>query len=127
MVEAKFTKEHEWVKIEGDVATIGITDYAAHALGDIVSLELPKVGARFSQGQSVLMVDSMKASSDVYAPVSGEVVEVNSELESSPQLINESPTEKGWMVKLKVGDVSAELAKLMDESAYKKYVEESKH
>ncbi len=127
MAEIRFTKEHEWVRVEGGVATMGISDYAAKALGDIVSLELPKVGSSFKQGQSVLMVDSMKASSDVYAPVSGEVVEVNSELESSPQLVNESSTENGWMVKLKVGDVSAELAPLMNEADYKSYVEGLKH
>lgn len=127
MVELKFSKEHEWVRVEGNVAVVGITGYAAKALGDIVSLELPKVGAVFKQGASLAMVDSMKASSDVYSPVSGEVVEVNSALDSSPQFVNDSPTGDGWMVKLKVGDVSGELAGLMSEADYNKYVEGLKH
>ncbi|MEM4389096.1 MAG: glycine cleavage system protein GcvH [Candidatus Micrarchaeia archaeon] len=116
----KFTKEHEWVEIREGLAVVGITDFAQKALGDIVSLELPKVGAKFKQGDSIAVVDSMKASSDVYAPVSGEVVEVNTELLTAPQLVNESPYEKGWMVKLKPSDLK-ELDKLMDEKAYEEY------
>ncbi|MBI5159020.1 glycine cleavage system protein GcvH, partial [Candidatus Micrarchaeota archaeon] len=116
MVELKFSKEHEWVRVEGSVAVVGITAFAAKALGDIVSLELPKVGASFKQGDSLAMVDSMKASSDIYSPVSGEVVEVNSSLDSSPQFVNDSPLDKGWMVKLKVGDVSGELGTLLSEA-----------
>ncbi|MFH1447448.1 MAG: glycine cleavage system protein GcvH [Candidatus Micrarchaeota archaeon] len=120
----KFTKEHEWVKLEGDVATVGITDYAQEQLGDVVSIDMPTVGKTVKQNDELLIIDSMKASSPVYAPVSGEVVEVNSELENSPQMVNESPLEKGWMAKLKVSDLS-ELDKLMGEEEYKKFVEES--
>ncbi|MEM3030149.1 MAG: glycine cleavage system protein GcvH [Candidatus Micrarchaeia archaeon] len=116
----RFTKEHEWVEIKEGLAFVGITDFAQKALGDIVSLELPKVGAKFKQGDSIAVVDSMKASSDVYAPVSGEVVEVNSELLTAPQLVNQSPYEKGWMVKLKPANLK-ELDKLMDEKAYEEY------
>lgn len=113
----KFTKEHEWVELREGLAVVGITDFAQKALGDIVSLELPKIGAKFKAGESMAIVDSMKASSDVYAPISGEVVEVNSELLTSPQLVNESPYEKGWMVKLKPSN-PREFDKLLDEKAY---------
>ena len=122
----KFTKDHEWVKVEGSMAVVGITDYAQKALGDIVSLELPKVGVKYVQGKSFSIVDSMKASSEVYAPLSGEVVEINSELNINPQWINESPYEKGWIAKLKPDNLS-ELDKLMGEEEYKKYCEGLKH
>lgn len=117
----KFTKEHEWVEVKDGIAIIGISDYAQHALGDIVSLELPKIGAVFKQGQAIGVVDSMKASSEVYSPVSGEVLEANKELEANPQWLNESPQEKGWMAKLKASNL-AELDSLMDEESYKKYI-----
>lgn len=122
----KFTKEHEWAELEGGVVKAGITDYAAKSLGDIVSIELPKVGAHFRQGAPLAIVDSMKASSDVYAPASGTVVEVNSALEGNPQWVNEEPLGKGWMVKLKPDD-AGELNSLMDEGAYRKYTEGLKH
>ncbi len=118
----KFTKDHEWVRIEGETAIVGITDYAQKALGDIVSLELPKIGSRYDQGKHFSIVDSMKASSEVFAPLSGEVVEVNSALNDNPQWINESPHEKGWIAKFKPNNLS-ELDKLMDEEEYKKYCE----
>jgi glycine cleavage system H protein len=117
----KFTKEHEWVEIKDGIALAGISDYAQHSLGDIVSLELPKVGAVFKQGQTLGVVDSMKASSEIYCPISGEVVEANKELEGNPQWVNESPQEKAWLAKLKPADL-AELDKLMDEAAYKEYI-----
>ena len=121
----KFTKEHEWVKLEGNVGTVGITYYAQSHLGDIVSLDLPKVGAKTKQFSEMAMIDSMKASSPVYAPVSGEVVGVNDELSSSPQLVNQFPQEKGWLVKIKVSNPK-ELDTLMDEGQYKKFCEEKK-
>lgn len=117
----KFTKDHEWIRMDGEVAVIGISDYAQKALGDVVSLELPKVGRMLKQKESFSIVDSMKASSDVYAPVSGEVAEVNSDLNNNPQWINESPYEKGWMIKIKVANAS-ELDALMDEAAYNTYL-----
>lgn|SRR3989338_1971938 len=122
----KFTKEHEWAKVDGNLVVVGISDYAQNALGDVVSLELPSVGKKFKKGDSFAMVDSMKASSDVYAPVSGEIVEVNNQLADNPQWVNESPYEKAWFVKIKP-DTLDELNGLMDEGAYKKYLEESKH
>ena len=122
----KFTKEHEWAKVDGNLVVVGISDYAQNALGDVVSLELPSVGKKFKKGDSFAMVDSMKASSDVYAPVSGEIVEVNNQLADNPQWVNESPYEKAWFVKIKP-DTLDELNGLMEEGAYKKYLEESKH
>jgi len=116
----KFTKEHEWVEIKDGLAIVGITDYAQHSLGDIVSIELPKTGSTIKQGQSLGVVDSMKASSDVYSPVSGEVVEINKELESNPQWLNESPQEKGWMAKIRLAN-PAEFDALMSEEEYKNY------
>lgn len=118
----KFTKEHEWVDIKEGIAFVGISDYAQHSLGDIVSLDLPKVGAVVKQGQTLGVVDSMKASSEIYSPISGEVLEVNKELESNPQWVNESPQEKGWMAKLKPSNVG-EVDGLMSEEEYKKYIE----
>ena len=97
----KFTKEHEWVRIENGIVVVGISDYAQRALGDVVSLDLPKPGRIVKKGDSFAMVDSMKASSDVYAPVSGEVVEINIELMDNTAWINESPYEKAWFVKIK--------------------------
>ncbi|HLC68748.1 MAG TPA: glycine cleavage system protein GcvH [Candidatus Bilamarchaeaceae archaeon] len=122
----KFSKEHEWVELKDDIAIVGITDYAQSALGDLVSVELPKVGAQVQQFKAMAIVDSMKASSDVYAPISGEVVEVNTELNQHPELINSSAEDKGWMVKIKVKDPS-ELDKLMTKEEYAKYITGLKH
>ena len=122
----KFSKEHEWVELKDDIAIVGITDYAQSALGDLVSVELPKVGAQVQQFKAMAIVDSMKASSDVYAPISGEVVEVNTELNQHPELINSSAEDKGWMVKIKVKDPS-ELDKLMTKEEYAKYITRFKH
>ena len=122
----KFTKDHEWVRIDNEISVIGITDYAQKALGDVVSIELPKVGRAVKQGESFSIVDSMKASSEVYAPISGEVIESNTALNDNPQWINESCYEKGWIAKLKAGDLG-ELDKLMDDAAYKNYVSGLKH
>ena len=119
----RFTKEHEWVKIENGVATIGITEYAADALGELVYVELPKVGNTYSRGDAFAVVESSKSASDVYIPASGSVVEVNQSLTAQPELINNSAYKDGWIAKVKLSDES-ELADAMDEGSYKKYLEE---
>jgi len=117
----KFTKEHEWINLEGSLATIGITDHAAHELGDITFVELPNIGDQASAGEVLTVVESVKAASDVFSPVSGTICEVNQELEDNPALVNESPEEEGWICKVKDVD-SAELDDLMEESEYRAYV-----
>ena len=112
-----FTKEHEWIRVEGDTATVGISDHAQEALGDIVFAEVPEAGRRVSKGQEAAVVESVKAASDVYAPVSGEVIEGNAALGDDPALINTDPEGEGWFFKLKL-DNPGELEGLMDESAY---------
>jgi glycine cleavage system H protein len=121
--ELKYTDEHEWVMVEADVVTVGITDFAQDSLGDVVFVELPEVGAALEAGKPLGVVESVKAVSDVYAPVSGEVIEVNEELPDSPELINTSPYEDGWIVKIKISDPS-QLDELMDVEAYQAFVEE---
>jgi len=116
-----FSEEHEWVDVDGDIATVGITDFAQGQLGDIVFVELPVEGATFEKGDDAAVVESVKAASDVYAPVSGEVVEVNGELEGEPALVNSDAEEEGWFFKLRLTDPS-ELDGLMNESAYEKFV-----
>jgi glycine cleavage system H protein len=116
-----FTDEHEWIDVEGEIATVGITDYAQEQLGDIVFVELPVEGAIFTRGDDAAVVESVKAASDVYAPISGEVIEANSALEDEPALVNSDPEEDGWFFKLRVIDTS-ELDGLMDEAAYKTFV-----
>jgi glycine cleavage system H protein len=116
--ELSYTSEHEWVAMTGNVATIGITDYAQGELGDIVFVELPKVGDKTTQMQAFGTIEAVKAVSDLYAPLSGEVVEVNSKLEEQPQLINESPYSEGWIIKVKISDKS-ELAKLLSADDYR--------
>ncbi len=113
----KFTEQHEWVKVEGDTATIGISPYAAEQLGDVVFVELPAVGKKVAQFGEAAVVESVKAASEVYAPISGEVIEVNKALEANPGLVNEGALEGGWFAKLKIKD-KAELSKLMDEAQY---------
>jgi glycine cleavage system H protein len=121
----KFTKEHEWVKMTNEgQATIGISDFAQQQLGDIVSVELPKVGSNFRRMQTMAIVDSVKASSDIYSPLSGEVIQVNVELSEHPEWINESPYELGWMVKLKPSDIE-ELEKLMTPDQYREFIGET--
>ena len=117
-----FTEEHEWIELEGETATVGITDYAQEQLGDIVFVELPGVGDVLEQGGDAAVVESVKAASDVYAPVSGEVVEANAALEDDPALVNSSPEEDGWFFKLTLSDRD-ELEGLMDAKAYKSFVE----
>jgi glycine cleavage system H protein len=117
-----FTKEHEWISVEGDSATVGITDYAQAQLGDVVFVEVPPAGTKVAKGKEAAVVESVKAASDVYAPVSGEVTEGNSALEADPALVNSSPESDGWFFKLTLGD-PAELEGLMDAAAYKAFVD----
>ena len=120
--EYKYTEEHEWVLIEDAVVTIGITDFAQDQLGDVVFVELPEVGDTVEAGSTFGVVESVKAVSDVYAPISGEVVEINEELPDAPEVLNTSPYEDGWMIKVKLDD-SSSLDALMDVAAYQKFVE----
>ena len=122
MSEVRYSKDHEWVKIDGDTATVGITHYAQEQLGDVVFVELPEVGKKVEQGKEMATVESVKAASEVYAPISGEVIEVNSALTDAPATVNEEAQGKGWFAKLKIAD-KGQLAALMDEAAYKKFVE----
>jgi glycine cleavage system H protein len=117
----RYTKEHEWVHVEGDAATIGITDHAQQELGDIVYVDLPKVGAKLEQGKTLGSVESVKAVSDVYAPVSGEVVEINGLLADAPEKLNEDPHGAAWLVKLKLS-AAAEVQNLMTAAEYQTYV-----
>jgi glycine cleavage system H protein len=116
-----YTTDHEWLRIEGDVATIGVTDYAQSQLGDVVFVELPKVGRSLKKAEAAAVVESVKAASDVYAPISGEVLEINGELAAEPALVNSDAAGKAWFFKLKITDKS-ELGGLMDEAAYRKHV-----
>jgi glycine cleavage system H protein len=118
----KYTKEHEWIEAEGTAATIGISDYAQKALGDLVFVELPKAGAVFAKGAEAAVVESVKAASEVYAPAAGEVSEVNGALEKDPSLVNASAEKDGWLFKLKLSSPS-DLDGLMDGAAYKAYLE----
>lgn len=122
--DLKYTREHEWISIEGSVATIGITDHAQEQLGDVVFVELPSVGDRVEKADAFGVVESTKAVSDVYAPISGEVAEVNDDLPDNPELINEDPYGDGWMVKITLGD-QADLDDLMTADEYRKFIEES--
>ena len=117
-----FTEDHEWIEVDGDTGTVGITDYAQGQLGDITFVELPGAGDTVSKGDAPCVVDSVKAASDVYAPVSGEVTEVNGALEDQPELVNSDADGEGWLFKVKLSDTS-ELDGLMDEAKYKAYVE----
>ncbi len=118
-----FTDEHEWIDVEGDSATVGITDYAQEQLGDIVFVELPDVGAMVDKGGDAAVVESVKAASDVYAPITGEIMEGNPALEEDPALVNTSPEEDGWFFKMTIGD-KAELDGLMDAKAYEAFCAE---
>jgi len=117
MLMLRFTRDHKWVRIESDIATVGITPYAQDKLGDLVFVELPKVGARLDKGAVAATVESVKAASDVYAPVAGEVTAVNERLNGEPGLVNGEPTGNGWLFKMKPAD-PAEIDALLDESAY---------
>lgn len=117
----KFTKEHEWAKVEGDIAVVGITDYAQKELGDVVYVELPEVGNTYEKDEACSNIESVKAVSDIYAPVSGEITEVNEALEDQPEIVNKDPYGEGWLFKLKMENPD-ELEELMNAEAYNEYV-----
>jgi glycine cleavage system H protein len=123
MTALRFTRDHEWVRLDGDLAVIGITDYAQSQLGDVVYVELPGVGQRVEQGKEAAVVESVKAASEVYAPISGEVAEVNETLAADPAKVNADPLGEGWFMKLRLADPK-EFDGLMDEAAYQRFVEE---
>jgi glycine cleavage system H protein len=122
MSQTRYTREHEWVRLEGDIATVGITDYAQSQLGDVVYVELPPIGKTVEPGGDAAVVESVKAASEVYAPISGEVVAVNDDLSGEPARVNAEPTGGGWFFKVRVSD-PAQFDALMDEAAYKAFVE----
>ena len=124
--DRRYAASHEWVKVEGNLATVGITHHAQDSLGDIVFVELPKVGAKLTRGQAFGVVESTKAVSELYAPVSGEVVEVNAPLPDAPETVNRDPHGDGWMVKLKA-DAAGEMDALMDAAAYEKFLADTSH
>jgi glycine cleavage system H protein len=117
----RYTKDHEYIRIEGDTGVVGITDYAQQQLGDVVYVELPAVGKAIQKGGEAAVVESVKAASEVYAPVSGEIVEVNSELEGSPGTVNEDPAGRGWFLKIRLAD-NAELEGLLTEEQYQDFL-----
>lgn len=121
MAIVRYTKDHEYVRVDGDIVTVGISDHAQSQLGDVVFVELPAVGRKVEQGGDAAVVESVKAASEVYAPVSGEVVEVNHELEAAPATVNEDPLGRGWFMKIRLSDQS-ELDGLMDEAAYQAFL-----
>ena len=121
MADTKYTQEHEWIRVEGDVGTIGITDYAQEQLGDVVFVEVPAAGRKVAKGEAVAVVESVKAASDIYAPVSGEVVEGNAALADSPGDVNTEPMGKGWFFKIRLSNKS-ELDGLMDAAGYAAFV-----
>jgi glycine cleavage system H protein len=122
MAERKYTKEHEWIVVDGDVATVGITDYAQSQLGDVVYVELPAPGKKVTQMGQAAVVESVKAASEVYAPLTGEVTEANAALADNPALVNSDPAGAGWFFKIKLSN-KGELSGLMDEAAYKAFVD----
>ena len=117
-----YTKDHEWIQVKEDTGIIGITDFAQNHLGDVVYVELPKIGTKLKFHQTLGVIESVKAVADVFSPISGEVIEVNEELSNSPELINQDPHGKGWIAKIKISDES-ELQKLMDATEYEKFIE----
>ena len=121
----RFTRDHEWVRLDGDLAIVGITDYAQSQLGAVVYVELPKIGHRVAKGTEAAVVESVKAASEVYAPVSGEVAEINEALTADPAKVNADPMGEGWFIKLRLDDPK-ELDSLMDEEGYKRFIEEQR-
>lgn len=121
--ELKYTEEHEWIAVEGDIATIGISDFAQSQLGDVVFVELPEVGDELEAGKPFGVVESVKAVSDVYSPLSGEVVEINEELPDAPETLNTSPYEDGWLIKIRLSNPQ-ELDDLLDANAYQELIKE---
>jgi glycine cleavage system H protein len=121
--ENLYSKDHEWISVQNDIGTIGITDYAQHELGDVVYVDLPEVGDTFEASEPFGSVESVKAVSEVFCPVGGEVIEVNSKLEESPELINESPHQKAWMIRIRLNNTE-ELKELLSSEEYEEYLEE---
>lgn len=121
MSDLKYSREHEWVRLDGDIATVGISPFAQEQLGDVVFVELPDLGKAVEQNGDAAVVESVKAASEVYAPVSGEVIEVNSKLEDDPELVNRAPTGDGWFIKIRLSDPS-QLDGMMDEATYNQFV-----
>jgi glycine cleavage system H protein len=121
----RFTRDHEWVRLDGDLAIVGITDYAQSQLGDVVYVELPEIGHRVEKDKQAAVVESVKAASEVYAPVSGEVAEINEALTADPAKVNADPMGEGWFIKLRLDDPK-ELDGLMDEEGYKRFIEEQR-
>lgn len=121
MADTRYTKDHEYIRVEGDIGVVGITDYAQQQLGDIVFVELPQIGQSLGQGDEAAVVESVKAASEIYAPVGGEVVEVNAAIEGEPAVVNEDPAGRGWFLTLRIAD-PGELDALMDEAAYLAYI-----
>ena len=121
--ELRYTKEHEWIRVEGDLVVIGVTDYAQNALTDVVWVELPELGAVVGSMDSFASVESVKSVSEIYAPISGEVIEINGTLEDAPELINEDPYGKGWICMMSISD-NSELASLLDGTTYRGLIEE---
>jgi len=124
--ELKYSKDHEWVKVEGSKVTIGITDYAQSQLGDVVFVELPELGSEVAASAGFSVVESVKAVSDIYAPVSGKVIEINEALADTPEIVNQSPYDEGWIVVLEISD-PAELSELLDSEAYAQLLAEGGH
>jgi glycine cleavage system H protein len=121
--ENLYSKDHEWILVQGDIGTIGITDYAQHELGDVVYVDLPEVGDTFEANEPFGSVESVKAVSEIFSPVSGEVIEVNSKLEETPELVNESPHQKAWMIKIRIANPD-ELKELLNAEGYQEYIQE---
>ena len=121
MSDLKYSREHEWVRLDGDIATVGISQFAQEQLGDVVFVELPDLGRTVEQNGDAAVVESVKAASEVYAPVSGEVIAVNSKLEGDPELVNRAPTGDGWFIKIRLSDPS-QLDGMMDEATYNEFV-----
>lgn len=119
----KYTEDHEWISVDGDIATVGITNHAAQQLGDIVFVELPEIDAEFSKDDDAAVVESVKAASEIYAPVSGAITAINDELEDAPETVNADPQGAGWFFKIKLSDPS-ELEGMMDEAAYKEFTQD---
>jgi glycine cleavage system H protein len=124
MAIERFTKDHEWIRVDGDIGTVGITEHAQTQLGDIVFVDVPEVGRKAAKGEAVAVVESVKAASDVYSPVAGEVTEANGDLGATPALVNEDAEGKAWFFKIKIAD-KAELESLMDRAAYETFVQQS--
>ena len=122
MASIRYTNDHEWIRLDGDIGTVGISNYAQTQLGDVVYVELPSIGKKIAKGDEAAIVESVKAASEVYAPVAGEVVAINADLEGAPATVNEDAEGRGWFLKLKVADVAA-VETLMDEEQYKAFLE----